>query len=61
VAPDDVVSLVEHIWTHCPHLAFRGLMTIGDLGASMASATDTSATNPDFAVRSGSAREPKSL
>ena len=53
VAPDDVVPLVEHIRTQCPHLVFRGLMTIGDLGASMASATDTSATNPDFAVRSG--------
>lgn len=41
---EHLITLTAHVMKHCPNLEFVGLMTIGDLGNSMAS----SETNPDF-------------
>ena len=40
IEPTDVVETVKHIVTSCSNLKFCGLMTIGDLGNSIAANTE---------------------
>ena len=40
IEPSDVVETVKHIVTNCSNLKFCGLMTIGDLGNSIAASTE---------------------
>lgn len=42
---DHCVELVEHIISHCPHLKFSGLMTIGEMNYDW-----SQGANPDFIV-----------
>merc|ERR1711879_383496 len=40
IEPANVVEAVKHIVTSCSHLKFCGLMTIGDLGNSIAASAE---------------------
>ena len=40
IEPSEVVETVRHIVTSCSNLKFCGLMTIGDLGNSIAASTE---------------------
>ena len=42
---DHSEELVEHIISHCPHLKFSGLMTIGEMNYDW-----SQGPNPDFIV-----------
>lgn len=48
--PSELISVVEHVVKNCQNLEFVGLMTIGDLGHSLASAHsyEDGSPNPDF-------------
>jgi len=46
IEPPNVTETVKHILENCPKLKFSGLMTIGDLGNSVAASSQGS--NPDF-------------
>jgi len=46
IEPANVTETVKHILENCPKLKFCGLMTIGDLGNSMAASAEGG--NPDF-------------
>jgi len=46
VSLGDCTSLLNFILSHCKHLRFRGLMTIGDIGASLQAHHTTE--QPDF-------------
>ena len=40
IEPANVTETVKHILENCPKLKFCGLMTIGDLGNSMAASAE---------------------
>ena len=40
IEPANVTETVQHILENCPKLKFCGLMTIGDLGNSMAASQE---------------------